>query len=52
MNPDAVGAVGILPSGQPAEGADTPEAIAVLEGAFDTLDGAWLIRGCCTCTSI
>lgn len=30
-----------LPSGQPAEGADTLEAIAVLERAFDTLDGAW-----------
>ena len=34
-----------LPSGQPAEGADTPEAIAVLEGAFDTLDGAWAHPG-------
>ncbi|MEJ1994148.1 MAG: tetratricopeptide repeat protein [Limibacillus sp.] len=30
-----------LPSGQPAEGADTLEAIAVLERAFDALDGAW-----------
>ena len=30
-----------LPSGQPAEGADTLEAIAVLEKAFDTLEGAW-----------
>ena len=30
-----------LPSGQPAEGADTLEAISVLEEAFDTLDGAW-----------
>jgi tetratricopeptide (TPR) repeat protein len=30
-----------LPSGKPAEGADTLEAIAVLERAFDQLDGAW-----------
>ncbi len=30
-----------LPSGKPAEGADTLEAIAVLEAAFDKLDGAW-----------
>ncbi|MEM7170863.1 MAG: hypothetical protein AAF530_11885 [Pseudomonadota bacterium] len=30
-----------LPSGQPAEGADTEEAISVLEGAFDGLTGAW-----------
>jgi tetratricopeptide (TPR) repeat protein len=30
-----------LPSGQPAEGADTLEAIAVLETAFSELDGAW-----------
>ncbi len=30
-----------LPSGHPAEGADTVEAIDVLETAFDTLDGAW-----------
>ncbi|WP_282607925.1 tetratricopeptide repeat protein [Pelagibius sp. Alg239-R121] len=30
-----------LPSGQPAEGADTLEAITVLETAFDRLDGAW-----------
>jgi len=30
-----------LPSGEPAEGADTLEAISVLETAFDTLDGAW-----------
>jgi tetratricopeptide (TPR) repeat protein len=30
-----------LPSGQPAEGADTLEAIGVLEGAFDKLEGAW-----------
>lgn len=30
-----------LPSGQPAEGADTVEAITVLENAFDNLDGAW-----------
>jgi tetratricopeptide (TPR) repeat protein len=30
-----------LPSGQPAEGADTLEAIAVLDTAFETLDGAW-----------
>ena len=29
------------PSGQPAEGADTLEAITVLETAFDGLDGAW-----------
>lgn len=30
-----------LPSGEPAEGAGTLEAIAVLETAFDTTDGAW-----------
>jgi tetratricopeptide (TPR) repeat protein len=30
-----------LPSGQPAEGAGTLEAIAVLETALDRLDGAW-----------
>jgi len=30
-----------LPSGKPAEGADTLEAISVLDGAFDTLEGAW-----------
>ncbi len=30
-----------LPSGQPAEGADTLEAIDVLENAFDAIDGAW-----------
>ncbi|MGI9478848.1 MAG: hypothetical protein ACR2PI_19260 [Hyphomicrobiaceae bacterium] len=30
-----------LPSGQPAEGADTLEAIRVLEDAFGRLDGAW-----------
>ncbi|MCG8542872.1 MAG: hypothetical protein MJE12_01555 [Alphaproteobacteria bacterium] len=30
-----------LPSGEPAEGADTLEAISVLETAFDTLEGAW-----------
>ena len=30
-----------LPSGQPAEGADTLEAIEVLETAFASLDGAW-----------
>ncbi len=30
-----------LPTGQPAEGADTLEAIAVLDGAFERLDGAW-----------
>ncbi len=30
-----------LPSGQPAEGAGTLEAIGVLETAFDGLDGAW-----------
>jgi tetratricopeptide (TPR) repeat protein len=30
-----------LPSGQPAKGADTLEAIAVLETAFDQLDDAW-----------
>ena len=30
-----------LQTGQPAAGADTLEAIAVLEGAFDSLDGAW-----------
>ncbi len=30
-----------LPSGQPAEGADTLEAIALLDNAFQTLPGAW-----------
>ncbi len=30
-----------LPSGQPADGADTSEAIAVLDTAFETLPGAW-----------
>jgi len=30
-----------LPTGQPADGADTLEAIGVLENAFNTLDGAW-----------
>jgi tetratricopeptide (TPR) repeat protein len=30
-----------LPSGQPAEGANTLEAITVLESAFEQLDGAW-----------
>ncbi len=30
-----------LPTGEPAEGADTLEAISVLETAFDTLAGAW-----------
>jgi len=30
-----------LPSGRPAEGADTLEAIAVLETAFERLAGAW-----------
>jgi tetratricopeptide (TPR) repeat protein len=30
-----------LPTGEPAEGADTLEAIAVLETAFHELDGAW-----------
>ena len=30
-----------LPSGTPAEGADTLEAISVLETAFHTLNGAW-----------
>ena len=30
-----------LQTGQPAVGADTLEAITVLEGAFDSLDGAW-----------
>jgi len=30
-----------LPSGQPAEGADTLEAIEVLEAAFRDIDGAW-----------
>ena len=34
-----------LPSGQPAEGADTLEAIEVLETAFDRLDGAWAHPG-------
>lgn len=30
-----------LPSGQPMKGADTLEAIAVLERAFDEIEGAW-----------
>ncbi|WP_170336938.1 tetratricopeptide repeat protein [Ruegeria arenilitoris] len=30
-----------LPTGQPAEGADTLEAISVLENALDTLPGVW-----------
>ncbi|MBT8078717.1 MAG: tetratricopeptide repeat protein, partial [Gammaproteobacteria bacterium] len=30
-----------LPSGKPADGADTLEAVRVLESAFDGLDGAW-----------
>ena len=30
-----------LPTGAPAEGADTLEAIEVLDRAFETLDGAW-----------
>ena len=30
-----------LPTGKPADGADTVEAINVLETAFDQLDGAW-----------
>lgn len=30
-----------LPSGKPAEGADTLEAISVLDTAFAALDGAW-----------
>jgi tetratricopeptide (TPR) repeat protein len=34
-----------LPTGQPAEGADTLEAISVLENAFDTLPGAWAHAG-------
>ncbi|NNF76458.1 MAG: hypothetical protein HKN05_00380, partial [Rhizobiales bacterium] len=34
-----------LPSGKPAEGADTLEAISVLETAFDTLPGAWAHPG-------
>ncbi len=34
-----------LPSGKPAEGADTLEAISVLERAFDTLEGAWVHPG-------
>ncbi len=34
-----------LPSGKPAEGADTLEAIAVLEHAFDNLEGAWAHPG-------
>ena len=34
-----------LPSGQPAEGADTLEAIAVLDKAFETLPGAWQHAG-------
>ena len=34
-----------LPSGEPAEGADTLEAIEVLDTAFDTLPGAWQHAG-------
>ncbi len=34
-----------LPTGQPAEGADTEEAIAVLDKAFETLPGAWAHAG-------
>ncbi len=34
-----------LPSGQPAEGADTLEAIALLDTAFDALPGAWQHAG-------
>jgi tetratricopeptide (TPR) repeat protein len=34
-----------LPTGKPAEGADTVEAISVLEAAFDTLEGAWRHAG-------
>jgi len=30
-----------LPTGKPAKGADTLEAVSVLDTAFDTLDGAW-----------
>ncbi|MCR9137165.1 MAG: tetratricopeptide repeat protein [Alphaproteobacteria bacterium] len=30
-----------LPTGEPAEGADTLEAVAVLETAFQRIDGAW-----------
>ena len=30
-----------LPTGAPAAGADTLEAVSVLETAFDTLEGAW-----------
>lgn len=30
-----------LPSGQPAEGANTLEAVSVLENAFENLEGAW-----------
>ena len=41
-----------LPTGEVAEGADTLEAIEVLEGAFAELDeqGPTGIPGCCTCT--
>ena len=34
-----------LPGGQPAKGADTLEAIAVLDKAFETLPGAWQHAG-------
>jgi tetratricopeptide (TPR) repeat protein len=34
-----------LPTGKPAEGADTLEAISVLDSAFDTLPGAWKHAG-------
>lgn len=34
-----------LPTGKPAEGADTLEAITVLERAFDSLPGAWQHAG-------
>ena len=30
-----------LPSGKPVDGADTEEAIAVLDKAFETIEGAW-----------
>ena len=40
-----------LPSGKPADGADTLEAIAVLETAFDTIPVPGSIPVFCTCTS-
>ena len=40
-----------LTTGEPAEGADTAEAMAVLERAMARPDGAAPTPACCTCTS-